>query len=619
MARTDFRSIWRKRIAGMKAALLCGAAALLLTSQPSPAQEAGLRRTIDTDALSNSVLQDQNARAALKKKKPRRLSAGAGLPLPQYRPSSADGFPDEPAQDEAAAPAANPFDDPVTQSSSPSQTNAPSPPDGASARGEEPAAIDRELTSEIPVPGEPSDGEALDAPLKAERDNQRETAIEGRSRAPEEDPYAAPGIQAGAFTLRPTLETGLRWTSNSDGSANGAASVLSETALRLRAQSNWSRHRLGFEANGNWRRSLSGAQTNDPEAGLAADFQLDLPERAALTGALGWTHSIEAASAPAAVTGALSQPTLDSLTGSLAISRDIGRIRLSARANGTRAVYGSATDAAGLEVSQSDRDNSYAGLTLRAGYEVSPALRPFIEGEIGRRFFDNAVDSFGLERSATRMAVRAGVETDLGEKLRGDIAIGYLREDIEDAALEDIAGLSLAGTLNWSPMRGTSAALTASTSVEGSSTATSSGSLLHGLSLALTHRARSNLDLNANLGASLRDYTGPNPNEITLSAGLGFTYWFNRYVGLSGRAAHETVLSGDDARRIENQFGLCRADLAQIAYLAVTRRSSGRVEDSSSSAVMAIWSCKSGRHRAKARLASTNPSFEPQSNVRPLK
>ena len=162
--------------------------------------------------------------------------------------------------------------------------------------------------------------------------------------------------------------------------------------------------------------------------------------------------------------------------------------------------------------------------------------------------FDNETDSFGLERTATRMAIRAGVETDLGEKLRGDIAVGYLREDIADTSLEDIAGLSLAGTLNWSPMRGTNAALTASTSVEGSSTATSSGSLLHGLNLALTHRARSNLDLNASLGASLRDYTGPNPNEITLSAGLGSTYWFNRYIGLNGGAAHESVLLSDAAR-----------------------------------------------------------------------
>lgn len=550
MAQTDFKPIRKMGISHINAALL-GSAALIWLTLPLAAQEAGLRRTIDTGALSNSVLQDQNAKAALKKKKTRRPLASADVPLPAYRPSSGNGFPDELAQEEAAVPAANPFDDPVTDSAGARQTNAPLSRDGAAQREQEPNVVDGILTSEIPVPGGPADGQSqedLSAPLKAGRDNLRESASEGRRRAPGEDPYAAPGIKAGAFTIRPTLDTGLRWTSNSDGSVNGTSAILSESALRLRAESNWSRHRLGLEATGTWRKSISGAETSDPEAGLAADFQLDFSERTALTGALGWTHSTEAASAPATVTGALSRPTLNSLTGSLGLSRDLGRLRLSARVNGTRAKYGEATDSTGAVISQDDRNNTYAGMTLRAGYEISPALRPFIEGEVGKRMFDNETDSFGLERAATRMAVRAGVETDLGEKLRGDIAVGYLREDIADSSLEDIAGLSLAGTLNWSPMRGTNVALTASTSVEGSSTATSSGSLLHGLSLALTHRARSNLDLNASLGASLRDYTGPNPNEITLSAGLGFTYWFNRYVGLNGRAAHESVLSSDTGR-----------------------------------------------------------------------
>ncbi len=554
MAQADFKPIRKMGISKFKAALLGGAAAWLLLTIPICAQEAGLRRTFDNDALNNSVLQDQKAAKALKKKKAKKPSLEvAAPPLPEYRPVSSDGLPEDTAQDDASPPLANPFDDPVADSKAARQKNAPLAADNAdiNARGQKTETDSSLFTGEIPVPGQrlatPGDEEP-DAPLKAERDNLRETPAEGRKRKLEEDPYAAPGIQARAFTIRPTLETSIRWTSNSDSSANGKPSFLSETALKLRAESNWSRHRLGLEATGAWKRSISGPETNDPEGGLAADFQLDFSERLALTGALGWNHSIEAASAPAAVTGALSRPTLDALTGSLGLSRDLGRIRLSARVNAARSTYGDATDSTGAVVSQKDRNNTYAGLTLRAGYEISPALRPFIEGEVGRRLFDNQTDSFGIERAATRMAIRAGVETDLGDKLRGDIAVGYLREDIADAALEDIAGLSIAGTLNWSPMRGTNAALTASTSVEGSSTAASSGSLLHGLNLALTHKARSNLDLNANLGASLRDYTGPNPNEITLSAGLGFTYWFNRYIGLNGRAAHESVLSSDATR-----------------------------------------------------------------------
>jgi hypothetical protein len=553
MAQTDFKPFRKKGISPIKAALLGSAAAWLLLALPLAAQEAGLRRTFDTNELSNSAPQDQSTRNKRKKKKTRQPLPVAAIPLPEYRPVSSNGLPDEAAQDDGAQPAANSFDDPVSGLNSAKQKGASLSADATdnSARTQNTDADNSLFTSEIPVPGQrlPAQGdEEPDAPQRTRRDNLRETAVESGKRKPEDDPYAAPGIQAGAFTIRPTLETGIRWTSNSDSSANGTSALLSESSLRLRADSNWSRHRLGIEATGSWKKSVSGAATDDPEGGLAADFQADFSERTALAGTLGWNHSIEAASAPAAVTGALSRPTLNSLTGSLGLSRDLGRLRLSAKANASRVMYGDATDPAGVVVSQRDRNNIYAGLTLRAGYEISPALRPFIEGEAGRRIYDNQTDSFGLNRASTRIAVRAGVETDFGEKLRGDIAVGYLREDIADPALEDIAGLSLAGNLNWSPMRGTNVALTATTNVEGSSTATSSGSLLHALSLAVTKKARSNLDLNANLGASVRDYSGPNPNEITLSAGIGFTYWFSRYIGLNGRAAHESVISNDTAR-----------------------------------------------------------------------
>ena len=75
MAQTDFKPIRKMGISHINGALLGSAAAMLLLTLPLAAQEAGLRRTIDTGALSNSMLQDQNAKAALKKRKPKRPPA----------------------------------------------------------------------------------------------------------------------------------------------------------------------------------------------------------------------------------------------------------------------------------------------------------------------------------------------------------------------------------------------------------------------------------------------------------------------------------------------------------------------------------------------------------------
>jgi hypothetical protein len=536
---SDWRQISGRRLRRM-AILACGVPYFVL-SIPAFSQEAGLRGAVTETGLSES---------SPLKKKVKKPKAETRTPLPVYRSDIPSNLPQEPGPLAGTSDEALPLPDPGADII---------PLDQAEETADEPRGNDVEdtvLPSEVPVPGRTAARTGDEDPdpqreLRAERDNIREPAIDGRPREREEDPYAAPGISAGAFTVRPTLETGIRWTSNSDSSSTGEPALLSETNLRLRAESGWSQHRLNLEANGTWLKSISGAETDDPEAGLAADFQIDVSNDTAITGGAAWNHSIEAASAPATVTGALSRPTLDRFTASLGASHDLGRIGLRARVNAERSVYGEATDSTGVNVSQEDRNNTYAGLTLRAGYEISPALSPFIEGEIGRRVYDNETDSFGLERAATRLAIRTGVEANFSEKLRGDLAVGYLVENIDDPALEDISGLSLAGTMNWSPMRGTNVALTASTTVEGASTATSAGSLLHSLNLAMTKRVRDNLDLSANAGVRLRDYSGPNPNEITFSAGAGFTYWFNRYIGLNSRVAHETVTSSDPTREYQ--------------------------------------------------------------------
>jgi hypothetical protein len=550
-------------------ALVCGSLCLFI-SLPVLAQEAGLRGSVDEDLLKKE---------SILKKKPAKKSriAQVNTPVPQYRPVSDNGLPDDPLldpqdtspADQSVSTSGNGDDEPlITTGQSPKTAS------GTTIAGQN--RSQRALDTDVPNPDrgtqgfgdeDPDSVASIDPDVvtrneRAARQNQREPAIEGVNRRAQEDPFAAPGIAAGSFTLRPTLNTGLRWTSNSDSSANGKAAVLSETSLRLRADSNWSRHKLGLEATGTWQKSISGAETNDPEAGLAADFEADMSEATKINGALGWNLSKESASAPAAVTGALTQPDLHRLSGSLGISHELGPIGLRLRTILERSAYGDATDALGATVSQEDRNNNFAGLVLRAGYEISPAITPFVEGEIGRRIYDNETDSFGLARSASRYAARVGVAADLGEKLRGDIAIGYLKEDIEDTALEDVSGLSLSGNIVWSPMRGTNVNFNASTTVEGSSTATSSGSLLHALSVAVNHKARDNLDLNANLGASFRDYASTSPNEVTLSAGAGFTYWFNRYTGLNGRAAHETVVSDDATREYQTNS----------VYLGITLR-----------------------------------------------
>ena len=118
-------------------------------------------------------------------------------------------------------------------------------------------------------------------------------------------------------------------------------------------------------------------------------------------------------------------------------------------------MFGDAELSTGGTISQEDRNSTLVAGVLRTGYEISPALTPFVEVEYGHRFYDLDVDSNGFERAATRTGARAGVELDLGEKFSGELAAGWINEDLADKRLASVSGPSVSADLNWSPVRGT--------------------------------------------------------------------------------------------------------------------------------------------------------------------
>jgi len=194
-------------------------------------------------------------------------------------------------------------------------------------------------------------------------------------------------------------------------------------------------------------------------------------------------------------------------------------------------------------LSQKDRDFTLYTTTLRGGFEISPALTPFAEIEVGRRLYDQSVDDSGYERSANRLGIRAGTELDLGEKLNGEISAGWLSEDPDDDRLTAISGASVNVDLKWSPERGTIIGLSGVTTIEGTTTAGESGSMLHSGKLTAERRIRSDLTANAALGLAWRDYAGSDGHDLIMSAEAGLTWWLNRYLGLTTRARYDTQQS----------------------------------------------------------------------------
>lgn len=551
---------------------------ILLTANHGQAQQAsGLRGQVSEDEINRSLL-DRTQLADRRTALQRRDTGGeddsepAGFQPPGYEPVSegAEVATGEPPEDDDAISIFdlnrdNPFaDDPLPTDRVRRRAATGTSSDRVS--DDRPRSVRERIEAERTDDGEPNaeDDELLTGTVRSDRVDARDDernraadpagerteAIEGLDRDEPEDPYAALGIRVGTFTLFPELEQGLSWSSNADSSSGGGEAYLSETTLRLNAQSDWSRHFARIEAFGTYRKTLSGADVSELSGGVNAELRLDLADGYAATAGLDYEVTPETAASAVVIPGTVSQPLLHTLVGTLGIAREEGKLRLAANGRVERLSYGDADLGGGGVLSQKERNSTLATVTLRTGYEVSPAIVPFIEGEIGRRIYDLRVDTAGFARSADRYAVRAGIEVDLGDKLRGELAAGWVSEKPDDSRLTAVEGLSALAALAWSPSRTTTVNLDATTAIETTTQAGASGSILYDVNLGIERQIRANVTGNLIAGLGFRDFSGSGGEDLIFDIEAGLTWWLNRNFGFTGRAGYEVVdsnIAGRDA------------------------------------------------------------------------
>lgn len=528
------------------------------------AQETDLRGEVSESA----ILADQQKRALAGQGQAAPANAPTQESPRTYLPASAGAVPDTDATATASV-----FDPPTTPDDTSADTPTPPKPRQSAAARQRTAdqakaakqaaankktkkttttatAADNAATGDIDAAAtdqEPANSRAITVDsadrLKLDPGAERAAAIEGQKRKAEDDPFAATGVQWGSFIIRPTLEQGITASSNADSSATGSSALLSETALRFNAVSDWRENSATIDGYGIFRETLSGEQVHDAQGRIEGQLNVDLDNELRAIAKLGYEAVPESASAPGAVPDSSSQPVRQTVNGSLGLEKDVGKMQFTVTSAIAHDTYGDAKLDDGTSLSQKDRDSTLYSVKLRTGYEISPALTPFTEVELGRRVYDMGVDSSGFDRSSTTLGARVGTKLDLGEKLAGEFSAGWLREAINDDRLPAISGPSVNADVKWSPERGTIIGLTGQTVIEDSTTAGQSGDILYSGRLTGERQIRANLTGNAALGLDWRDYTGSDGHDLTLSAEAGLTWWLNRYVGLTSRARTEKLTS----------------------------------------------------------------------------
>ncbi|EGL64274.1 hypothetical protein AGRO_3063 [Agrobacterium sp. ATCC 31749] len=354
------------------------------------------------------------------------------------------------------------------------------------------------------------------------------------------EPGQTPGIRLGTFVLRPSISQTVNTEKQTNTGGPSRRNYLT-TGIRGTLTSDWSRHALTVTGDGAWERNFGGNKNGEePRANIEANLRLDLGAQTTANLKAGYEFSREGTTDPNALTGAAVQGGEHRFTAGASIERDFGKLRGLAALDLSRTVY---TDAKGLDgrpISLSDRDQNGANLRGRIGYELSPALIPFLELNVGTTKYDSRLDNSGYARSSNAYGAKIGAEVDLGEKTRGEAAIGYLRKEYDDDRLAAIGALTLDGKLNWSPQRGTNVNLGLRTTIEDFAGGPQGGWISYRLDAGLTHEMRNNLV--ARLTGQIVHRTFPSSSTedaVEYTAGAGLTWGLNRYLDLTADVSYQ--------------------------------------------------------------------------------
>lgn len=353
------------------------------------------------------------------------------------------------------------------------------------------------------------------------------------------DDGSAQEISVGTFTLRPSIQSQILHESEKTG-VTKETRVYNQTIIEATLQSDWSRHSLDISGTATLQNNIKGTLEETPGADVNAELQLELGELLTANIQAGYDLRVENRTDPNAISNATSQAKIQTIDGSLTLSKDIGIIRGGITGAFSKEKHGDALSANNTIISGRDRDLLDSSLALRIQYAANPVLMPFVEGRIGRIRYEQLTDSNGIKRSFSNYALRAGLVADVSDKLSGDFAVGYIINKFDDPSLVKLKTTSFDSNLNWSPRIGTNASFGFATTIEPSTAVDVSGATRYQLSAGLTQQISNNLS--ADLGASygLRKFTGvvPQPRQVIYGINAGLDWSINRYLSFNADAEY---------------------------------------------------------------------------------
>ncbi|MEL7047416.1 MAG: outer membrane beta-barrel protein [Pseudomonadota bacterium] len=359
------------------------------------------------------------------------------------------------------------------------------------------------------------------------------------------EPFDPVGMRIGSFILFPEIEIVSNFASNVLSSPDDSPDRSFEVTPSARLVSNWANHAVELRGSVN-ASSFNEFKTED-ERGfqLEARGRLDVRRSTNIQGLISRQRAQESRSAIDAATAG-PRTTVVSDRGEGALNHRFNRLSLQLRGGITSSSFSDDVDSAGAPI-PNDRDFEERDIALRTSWEFKPTLSVFGEVVGNHRDFSQNALSDGLSRNSTGIQYRLGVSFgQTGAYLRGEFALGYGRQNLDEDSLRDSDGLIFDANLAWQATGLTTILFNATTGFENSNTAGTGGVFERRFDLDVRHALRPYLIAEAGVGFANRGFAGIGLDEREVAWNLGLEYTLRREAVVFG-TYERTVFRSDFA------------------------------------------------------------------------
>lgn len=364
-----------------------------------------------------------------------------------------------------------------------------------------------------------------------------------RRRRPDEDPWAPLGLRLGGLTLFPAFEQSLGYDDNPNRlSGRQEGSLVSRTDAEVRLRSDWSRHELTGELRGGYLTypDVEGADRPDGQGrvnlriDVLRDTQIDTEARFRLDTQRPGSPDLNAAVSerPLVASGGLS----------LGATHRFNRVIVGLRGSVDRTEYEDAKLSNGATLDQSDRNVTEYGLRLRAGYELTPGVTPFVEAGVDKRV-NHSCETCVTSRDSSGVTARIGTTLELTRIVTGEASVGYQVRDYDDPAVSELRGAVFDAALIWQATPLTTVRLRGGTSLDETTVTGAKGIVTQRAALEVQHDLRRNLSITGTVGFAQADYSGAGLVEETVTGQIRLDYKLTRSLVVRSSFTHERLRS----------------------------------------------------------------------------